>query len=200
MDNPFQSLIEGLYQIGAVQFGEFRLKSGLLSPIYVDLRLLPSAPALLKQAARALARAAAPLSFDRVAAIPLGGLPIGTALSLEMERPLIYPRPEVKQHGSKKSVEGAFHAGETALVVDDLISTGGAKLEAVEQLKAEGLVVRDVLVLIDRQQGGREELASAGCSLHALFTLLEMTAALESAGSITAEQARAVRDYLEGSR
>lgn len=200
MASPFQSLIEGLYQIGAVQFGEFRLKSGLLSPIYVDLRLLPSSPVLLKEAARALAHAASTLSFDRVAAIPLGGLPIGTALTLEMERPLIYPRPEVKQHGSKKSVEGAYHAGETALVVDDLISTGGAKLEAVEQLKAEGLLVRDVLVLIDRQQGGREELAAAGLTLHALFTLLDMTAALEAAGSIGSDQAQSVRQYLEGGR
>jgi len=196
--NQYQSLIEGLHRIGAVQFGEFRLKSGLLSPIYVDLRLLPSAPALLKEAGRHLAQAAAALTFDRVAAIPLGGLPIGTALSLEMERPLIYPRPEVKQHGSKKSVEGTFHAGETALVVDDLISTGGAKLEAVAQLEAEGLVVHDVLVLIDRQQGGREELASAGYRLHSLFTLRDLTAALEAAGSVSCELAQAVRDYLKG--
>lgn len=200
MPNRFQSLIEGLHRIDAVQFGEFRLKSGLRSPIYVDLRLLPSSPPLLKEAARALAEKAAPLTFDRVAAIPLGGLPIGTALSLEMDRPLIYPRPEVKQHGAKKSVEGIFVAGETALVVDDLISTGGAKLEAVAQLEAEGLVVRDVLVLIDRLQGGRQELAAAGYTLHSLFTLPDLTATLEATGAISAGQAEAVRQYLAGNR
>ena len=135
MPNQYQSLIEGLHRIGAVQFGEFRLKSGLLSPIYVDLRLLPSAPALLKEAGRHLAQAAAALTFDRVAAIPLGGLPIGTALSLEMERPLIYPRPEVKQHGSKKSVEGTFHAGETALVVAG--EGAGKKLPQAQTLGIE---------------------------------------------------------------
>jgi len=198
MTNAYRDLIEGMYRVGAVQFGEFRLKSGLLSPIYVDLRLLPSSPALLRESGRALAGAAASLTFDRIAAVPLGGLPIGTALCLEMDRPLIYPRPEVKQHGAKRSVEGTFHAGETALVIDDLISTGGAKLEAVAQLEAEGLRVRDILVLIDREQGGREELAAAGYSLHSLFTLVDMVQSLEATGSISADQAAAVRRYLAG--
>ena len=198
MNQTNQSLIEGLFRIGAVQLGEFRLRSGLMSPIYVDLRLLPSSPALLKQAAKALAQVAQTLTFDRVAGIPLGGLPIGTALSLEMERPLIYPRPEVKQHGAKRMVEGIYQAGETVLVVDDLISAGGAKLDAIRQLEAEGLQVRDVLVIIDREQGGREELAAAGYTLHSLFTLLDLVGALESSGSICAEQAATVRRYLAG--
>lgn len=200
VDSRLSSVVEGLHAIGAVQFGEFRLKSGLLSPIYVDLRLCPSDPGLLRQLARALAGVAAGLEFDRIAGIPLAGLPIGTALSLEMDRPLVYPRPDVKEHGTRRSVEGLYRAGETILVVDDLISTGGAKIEAIRQLEAEGLRVKDVLVTIDRQQGGREELAAAGYSLHSLLSLPEMLDVLAAGGRITAEQARDVRAYLDESR
>ena len=195
-----ERIAESLYEIGAVQFGEFRLKSGLMSPIYVDLRLLPSHPRLLREVAAALACTAAALPFHRIAGIPYAGLPIGVALSLEMDRPLIYPRKEVKEHGTRKAIEGEYRAGETVLVVDDLISTGGAKIEAIEPLLAAGLEVRDVLVLIDREQGGKEELAARGYSLHALFTLAQMLDILEKRGKISAEQAARVREHLRGSR
>jgi orotate phosphoribosyltransferase len=192
-------VIEALHAIGAVQFGEFRLKSGLVSPVYVDLRLLASYPAVLRDVAHHMAEVAGTLAFDRIAAIPLGGMPIGTALSLEMDRPMIYPRPEVKDHGRRRAVEGTYNPGETALVVDDLISTGGSKIEAIAPLLAEGLQVRDVLVVIDREQGGKEELARNGLTLHALASLTQVLEALASMGRVSQEQAVQVRRYLQGS-
>ncbi|MCS7178903.1 MAG: orotidine-5'-phosphate decarboxylase [Anaerolineae bacterium] len=187
-----------LFDAGCVQFGTFTLKSGLTSPIYIDLRLLASYPALLGDVARAMASIARHLSFDRIAAVPYAGIPIGTALALEMGCPLIYPRREVKEHGTRRAIEGAFTPGETVLLVDDLITRGDSKLEAAAPLQEAGLVVRDVLVLIDREQGGAEDLAQHGLRLHAVLPLTRMLAILRDAGRISLAQYSEVLTYLRG--
>jgi len=190
-------LADGLFEAGCVKFGSFTLKSGLTSPIYIDLRLLVTHPGVLKAVAGAMAPIAKELSFDRLAAIPYGGLPIGVALSLEMNRPLIYPRREVKEHGTKRAIEGAFEPGETALLVDDLISRGDSKVEAAGRLEAAGLEVHDVLVLVDREQGGAADLAGRGYTLHSVLRLAEMLEALRRSDRITEAQHDEVLSYLQ---
>ena len=185
-----------LLDAGCVKFGDFTLKSGMKSPIYVDLRLLVSDPNLLRSVAEALAGAASRISFDRIAAIPHAGLPIGVALQLEMNRPLIYPRLEVKEHGTRRAVEGAYEQGDVALVVDDVITRGGSKIEAIARLEEAGIVVRDVLVLVDREQGGQEDLAEKGYRLHALFRLAEMIENLHADGHISQSRLDQVMAYL----
>jgi uridine monophosphate synthetase len=186
-----------LYDADCVQFGAFTLKSGLTSPIYIDLRLLAGHPPLLRDVARSLAGLAGELAFDRIAAIPYAGLPIGTALALEMDRPMIYPRHQVKEHGRRRAIEGGFCPGETALVVDDLVTRGTSKLEAIEPLKAAGLAVRDVLVLIDREQGGARDLAEHGYRLHSVLSLSGILNALLESDRITPAQHAEVTDYLQ---
>ncbi|HDQ71630.1 MAG TPA: orotate phosphoribosyltransferase [Chloroflexi bacterium] len=190
------SLAQRLFDTGCVQFGTFTLKSGLTSPIYVDLRLLVSDPPLLREVARTMAERAQTLTFDRIAAIPYAGLPIGTALSLEMGRPLIYPRQRVKAHGTQRIIEGKFEAGETALVVDDLITQGASKVEAIAPLEEAGLTVTDVLVLINRGQGGARELAQMGYKLHAIFHLTDILENLRASGRITPVQHADTLRYL----
>ena len=197
------ALTLALADIGAIQFGTFTLASGKTSPIYVDLRLLASHPEVLRQVAHAYAELIrrelgihSSSSTLRLAAIPYAALPIGTAVALELGLPLIYPRKEVKAHGTARPIEGKFQPGERALVLDDLITTGGSKLAAIEPLEAAGLVVRDVVVLIDREQGGGDELAEAGYRLHAVLRLSEMLDLLVEAGRISASQRDQVVAFL----
>lgn len=196
-------LILALADIGAIQFGDFTLASGKKSPIYIDLRLLASHPEVLRQVAHAYVALirhqvglTEPSPGIRLAAIPYAALPIGTAVALELRLPLIYPRKEVKAHGTARQIEGQYQPGDQVVVLDDLITTGGSKLAAIEPLKAAGLEVRDVVVLIDREQGGRQELEMAGYRLHAVWRLSEMLDVLVEAGRISAQRRDQVLTFL----
>ncbi len=189
-------LAEGLLKAGCVQFGSFTLKSGLQSPIYLDLRRLVSNPALLAEVGAAYSQIMEPLHFDRLAGLPYAALPIATAISLQNEWPLIYPRKETKSYGTKAEIEGEYQAGERAVVIDDLATTGESKFEAIDKLKAAGLLVEDVVVLIDRQSGAAESLASAGYRLNSVFTLTELLDYYEAHQRIPLDHIAAARAFL----
>ncbi len=139
-----------------MQFGEFTLKSGLRSPIYIDLRRLVSYPSLLRSIGSAYLGILKALRFDRLAAVPYAAIPIATSISLQGGLPMIYPRKEAKDYGTRAEIEGDYKSGETVVLIDDLATTGGSKFEVIDKLKAAGLQVHDVVVLIDRQSGARE--------------------------------------------
>lgn len=189
-------LILALHDAGCIQFGEFTLASGVQSPIYLDLRRIASHPGLLRSAAAAYADLLRPLRHDLLAAVPYAALTIGAAVALATDKPLIYPRKEVKGYGTGRAVEGDFQPGQRAAVIEDLVTSAGSVLAAIGTLEAAGLAVSDVVVLIDRQQGGPQNLAAAGYRLHAALTMTQIIAALEAAGRITSAQASAVRSYL----
>jgi uridine monophosphate synthetase len=192
-----EALAIALHRIGALKFGEFKLKSGLISPFYVDLRLLASHPDVLELAGAALAGLVAPLNYDRLAAIPYAALPIGVALSLNNKRPLIYPRKEKKEYGTGNLIEGEFKAGETALVIDDLITKGDSKIEAIKPLKEAGLIVNDIAVILDRESGGTAAMAAVGIKVHALLNLTEMLDILQKAGKLDDTSRQKINDWLK---
>jgi len=191
-------LADGLLQAGCVKFGDFKLKSGLQSPIYLDLRQLVSHPALLERVGAAYLPILQGLSFNRLAALPYAALPIATAISLQGGWPMIYPRKEIKTYGTKAEIEGGYAEGEQAVVIDDLATTGESKFEAIEKLTAAGLIVRDVVVLIDRQSGAAQSLAQAGYRMHAVLTLTQMLDHWQRAGETGA--ARVPLDRIQATR
>lgn len=186
-----------LQEIGAVKFGIFTLKSGLKSPVYIDLRLLVSYPGALRLVAKELAAKAEGLKFDCIAGIPLAAVSIATAVSLEKNWRAIFPRTNAKDYGTKALVEGKFSAGETVLVIDDLITTGASKFEAIAPLEKSGLKVNDILVLIDREQGGKDELAKSGLALHAVFNVSELLEMLHRHGKIDELHYGSAKEYFK---
>jgi uridine monophosphate synthetase len=191
-----RSLARELHRIGAIRFGDFVLKDGRHSPIYVDLRVLIAVPPVLRQVASAMVQRATALRYDCLAGIPYAGLPLAVAMSLENGRPLIYPRKEAKTYGTGRLIEGVFERGDRALVIDDVITTGGAKLEAIAPLREAGLIVEDILVVVDREQSGAEVLARAGLRLHSVMQISALLRTLSAAGAIGAEDLQRALDFI----
>jgi len=196
MEKELSNLADGLLSAGCVKFGEFTLKSGLKSPIYIDLRRLVGFPDLLRDAASAYAAILNELDFDMLAALPYAALPIGTAISLHGGWKMVYPRKEAKGYGTQVEVEGVFDADQRAVVIDDLISTGGSKLEGIIKLNAVGLLVSDIVVLIDRQSGGVDFMAEHGYRLHSVFTLPQLLDHWERSGAVSAAMIASARAFL----
>lgn len=185
-----------IFDAGCIKFGEFKLKSGILSPVYVDFRGLVSKPKLLAEIGKKLAEIAKEIGCDRIAGIPYAGIPLGVAASIAGNIPMLYPRKEVKDYGTKKLIEGEFSPGDRVLVIDDIITDGASKIEAITPLKGAGLVVTDVLVILDREQGGDRILAQAGYKLHSLGKLSEVLDALVSVGKVELEMRAKVKEFI----
>jgi uridine monophosphate synthetase len=195
-DEHLAGLTRALLEIGCIKFGEFQLKSGLTSPIYIDLRRLASYPEILEQVASAYMKILSALPFDRLAALPYAAMPIATAISLQSGWPMVYPRKETKAYGTKAEIEGIYSPGERVVLIDDLATTGGSKFEAIEKLHSGSLTVEDVVVLIDRQSGASEALAESGYKLHAIFTLTQLLNYWIDAKLITSDQVQAVKNFI----
>ncbi|HEY44565.1 MAG TPA: orotidine-5'-phosphate decarboxylase [Anaerolineae bacterium] len=196
LSSSMAALADALLEAGCVRFGEFKLKSGAKSPIYIDLRLLASKPNLLTHAASAYLPILQGLHYDRLAALPYAALPIATAISLQTGRPMVYPRKEIKDYGTGYAVEGGYERGEKVVLIDDLVTTGGSKFEGIERLEAAGLEVHDVVVLIDREGGAAQELAEAGYRLHAVYTLSQLIEHWVGVGKVSPQQADEVKRFM----
>lgn len=177
-----------LFDIGAIQFGKYKLYNGRTARLYLDFRLLVSYPEALRKVAVGYHSILEKLTFDVLAAPPLAGLPIGTAVSLEMNKPLIYPRKIAKSYGTGRSIEGVWEVGQTAVLLDDVMQTGESILQAIVSLKAGGIQVHDAVILIDREYSESHSMLGEEYKIHSLFKLSQLLEILEENGRISSKQ------------
>jgi len=190
------SLIHSLYKIGAVKFGNFTLKSGKTSKIYLDLRQIVSYPEILTAVGEALWEKIKDAKFDLLCGVPYTALPMATAISLQHKIPMIMRRKEKKDYGTKQQIEGAFKSGQNCLIIEDVITTGGSIIETSEELIAAGLKITDVALLIDREQGGKENLQQNQFRVHSVFTLSEILNVLLTSSILTAQEQTIVNELI----
>jgi uridine monophosphate synthetase len=184
----YRDLILQLYDIGCIIFGQHVQASGATFPYYIDLRKIISNPQLFHQVLGAYADILKEIEFERIAGIPYGSLPTATGLSLNLGKPMIFPRKEVKAHGTRRLIEGHYREGEKVVVVDDILISGKSVMEGAAKLQSVGLKIEDIVVFIDHEGGVKDKLEQNGYRGHAVLTLSEIAETLYEAGRLNLEQ------------
>ncbi|WP_457752802.1 orotate phosphoribosyltransferase [Thermococcus sp.] len=169
-------LIDMIFREKCVKFGHFILTSGKESNYYIDIKKLTTNPKALKLIAKLMKSEAEKrrIEFDKVAGPELGAIPIATALALETEKPLLIVRKKKKEHGTGRQIEGEVKAGDKVLLVEDVTTTGGSVLRAAKILEKEGAKVVEIMVVVDREEGAKENIEKEGYTLIPLVRVSEL--------------------------
>ncbi|XP_070535708.1 uridine 5'-monophosphate synthase-like [Ptychodera flava] len=193
-----EDLILQLFQIQAVKFGSFTLKSGIQSPVYFDLRVIVSYPGLMNEVAEFLwdTVAKTDAEFQRICGVPYTALPLATLMSAKHNVPMLIRRKEAKDYGTKKMIEGSFENGEKCLVVEDVVTSGSSVMETVQSLAGVGINVTDAVVLLDRQQGGKQRLEQKGIKLHCVSGMSDILKILEKHNKLDSNTVEKVHQFI----
>jgi len=192
-----ESIIIKLFEIEAIKFGEFKLKTGILSPIYINLRVIIGYPKLLRQLSQLLYKSASDgSSFDLTCGVPYTALPLATCMTLDHDIPMVIRRREAKDYGTRQMIEGVYKSGDVCLIVEDVVTSGGSVLETAKELNNVDLVVKDAVVLLDRCQGGKERLQENGIKLHSVMKLDQVLETLRKHNKIDQTLYNTVKQFL----
>lgn len=185
-----------LFKIDAIKFGVFKLSSGKASPYYIDLRVIPSFPDAFREIcdfyAEYITNQIGVKNFDRMAGVPLTGIIFASQVAYNLKKPFIYVRKGVRLHGRERRVEGLLASGDRVLLIDDLVTTGLTLKKATEAVRAEGGVVTDAVVFLDREEGGNQQLEKNGINLHTLLKISEVANTLYELGAIDQENLKTI--------
>lgn len=190
------ALISSLFKIGAIQFGEYTLKSGHTTSVYVNLRKIISYPNILRDVARAMWQEIADDQFDLICGVPYTALPIATCISLEQQIPMVMRRKEKKDYGTKQMIEGVYQPGQSCLIVEDVITKGESILETAQELKQVGLTIKKVVALVSREQGGHENLKNHHYQVKTILLLPDILQTLIQSGLLNEKEKKYADRYL----
>ncbi|KAK6643288.1 hypothetical protein RUM43_004793 [Polyplax serrata] len=199
MEDNLHKLVLKLFEIEVVKFGNFKLKSGVMSPVYFDLRVIISYPKLMDLVANLLTeliQTSVVEKFEHVCGVPYTALPMATLVSSKSGIPMLIRRREAKDHGTKKIIEGSFTNGDSCIIIEDVISSGSSILETVKDLENSGLKVSHAIVVLDREQGGAKNLEAKGLNVHVLLTINKVLKILFDHKKITQDVVQETQQYI----
>lgn len=190
-----------LFKNQIIKFGDFTLASGKKSPYYVDLRLVASFPQefrkMVKHLEKMIVESIGLDKFDSFVSVPTGGLVIASALSLETVKPLIYVRSKPKDYGTSKSIEGKIFDGMKVLMIDDVATTGGSVINAIQSLRDSKITVNEVFVIVNRLEGANEALEELNIKTHSVLDILQITEILVNEKLIEKEILEKVKNQID---
>jgi len=193
-----------LFKIDALKFGVFKLTSGKASPYYIDLRVIPSFPDAFREICESygqyISNEIGVKSFNRIAAIPMAGIPFASQIAYNLKKPFLYVRKGIRLHGRERRVEGILVSGDKVLLIDDLLTTGLTLKKAADAVRAEGGVVTEAVVFLDREEGGLQLLEQNGIKLHALLKMSEVANVLYEIGAIDEESLKTILKQVKKQR
>lgn len=173
-----QKLLKSLIDLDVIKTGDFTLKSGMKSSIYIDLRVLLNEPSLIKEISFELYRKInfnnLNISNTKLCGIPYGALPFSCCLSTEFNIPQIIVRKEAKSYGTKKLIEGIFKDYDELILIEDIVTTGSSIIELIDKLKEYNLNVKQIIVIIDRSNNEMENVKKLGYNITSLFSIKDI--------------------------
>jgi len=190
-----------LLKIDALKFGVFKLSTGKASPYYIDLRVIPSFPDAFREICEFYAQTITDeiglKTFERIAGIPIAGIPFASQIAYNLKKPFLYMRKDVRFSGRERRVEGILASGDKVLLIDDLLTTGSTLKKAADAVRAEGGVVTDAMVFLDREEGGMKLLEESGVKLHSLLRISEIANILYEIGAIDQESLKTIQKQIK---
>ncbi len=203
MENSIlESIVLTLFDCKCILFNDFKLSSGITSPYYIDLRIIPSYPEAYEIVSDTYIRKINELNikFDKICGIAVSGLPLASLIAYKLRKPLIYSRKEKKEYGTKSFIEGILEKGEKILVIDDVITTGESIIRTIKALREIGAIVEKAIVLIDREQGGFEKLKENNIELISIIKASQIFDILFNKKLIPKEKYGKILEYIKSKK
>lgn len=198
-EDALKALAIKLFEINALKFGDFKMKVGINTPVYFDLRVIVSYPEIMNKLCKLIVEFIKEnnINCDHVCGVPYTALPIATIVSIDTATPMLIRRKEAKNYGTKKMIEGKYNAGDNCLIIEDVVTSGSSVLDTVKDLRTEGIKVTDAIVVVDREQGGIKNIEKQSVRMHSLFTLSRLLSILKDAGKIEETTVQAVAKFIK---